>query len=140
MHLTLIGYWLAEHAPDWPDVQSFVDSTWSSDEREAVIEWLESGVGMRFSLGPSICRLCGRRNGSSEASDGRFLWPAGLSHYVREHDVRLPTQLVERALQRPAVDRGRLEVAEREDEELSVDYEWWRNQWPDWKRPRQYGL
>jgi hypothetical protein len=47
--------------------------------------------------------------------------------------------LVERALQRPAVDRSRLEVAEREDEELSVDDEWWRNQQPDWKRPQQDG-
>jgi hypothetical protein len=139
VRLTLIGYWLGEHEPGWPDAHSFVDSRWSSDEREAVIDWLESGVGIRFFLGPSRCRLCGRHNGSSEASDGTYLWPAGLAHYVREHGVRLPTLLVERALQRPAVDRSQLESAEREDEDLSVDYQWWRNQRPDWKRPREHG-
>jgi hypothetical protein len=131
--LTLIGYWFGEHDSGWPDAHSFVDPTWNSDERQAVIDWLESGVDIRFAIGRSKCRFCGRDNGSSEASDGRFLWPSGLAHYAREHSVRLPTQLVERALQHPVVDRDRLEVAEREDEELSVDYEWWRKQEPDWK-------
>ena len=132
MRLTLIGYWLNEHESGWPDAHSFVDSTWSTDERDAVVEWLESGIGIRFFLGLSTCRLCGRPNGSSEASDGTFLWPVGLAHYVREHGVRLPTPLIQRALQRPAVDRGQLEAAAREVEELSVDHEWWRQQLPDW--------
>jgi hypothetical protein len=129
MTLTLIGYWLGDGAPDWPSVDSFVDTNWSTHERRAVNEWLESGVEIRQFRGYSYCRLCRARNGSSEVSDGMFLWPIGLSHYVREHHVRLPGPVVARALQRPDVDRHRLEAL---DGDVEVEMEWWRNQRPDW--------
>jgi hypothetical protein len=132
VRLTLIGYWLGENEPGWPDVRRFVDSSWSVDEREAVADWLDSGVKIRFFLGASTCRFCGRANGSSEASDGEFLWPDGLGHYVREHDVRLPSSVVERATQRPTIDRSRLEGAEERDEDFLIEVEWWRHQRPDW--------
>jgi hypothetical protein len=137
MRLALIGYWLGRHEPGWPDVRSFVDSSWNVDEQQAVIDWLESGVEIRFFLGRSLCRLCGQPNGAAEASDGTYLWPVGLTHYVREHSVRLPMRLVERAGQRPPVDRNRLEAAAREDEEVTVDDEWWRNQRADWLKARR---
>ncbi|GHH42120.1 hypothetical protein GCM10017774_37860 [Lentzea cavernae] len=44
--------------------------------------------------GKSICRFCGRDNGSTELTDGvNFVWPDGLLHYVEDHNVRLPTEV-----------------------------------------------
>jgi hypothetical protein len=44
--------------------------------------------------GLSPCRLCGQLNGSAEYTDGTYVWPEGLAHYVMEHDVRLPDEFV----------------------------------------------
>ena len=38
-----------------------------------------------------------RRNGDSELTDGVFVWPEGLAHYVAVHDVRLPEEFIERS-------------------------------------------
>jgi hypothetical protein len=37
--------------------------------------------------------------GSVEYSDGRFIWPEGLAHYVEEHQARLPDEFVDSVLQ-----------------------------------------
>jgi hypothetical protein len=46
----------------------------------------------------SWCRFCGAENGSSERSDGVYLWPEGLAHYIRRHNVRLPAAVIEHIL------------------------------------------
>ena len=56
------------------------------------------------------------KNGNLELTDGTFLWPEGLAHYVRDHDVRLPTAFVEHILQQD--DR----LHSRRDDRA----EWWR--------------
>ena len=33
--------------------------------------------------------------GSGEFSDGEWLWPEGLAHYIEAHQVRLPEPVVE---------------------------------------------
>src|SRR5919108_789927 len=125
MILMPIGYWLGEFEPGWPNVESFIDRNWSSMEREAVVRWLESGVVVRRCRGYATCRICKQRNGSTEVSDGVYMWPGGLSHYVREHHVRLPAIVIAHALHSPAIDRNRLESVERENEEILVDEEPW---------------
>jgi hypothetical protein len=67
-------------------------------------------------MGMSPCRFCGIDNGYSEMSDGPYLWPSGLDHYVDEHDVRLPAEFVAHAV-------ARLEALET----ATVDDSWWRN-------------
>jgi hypothetical protein len=99
---TPIGFWRSRREPDLPDPHDFVDETWDPREREAVIAHLDAGaVDVRW-LGPSPCRFCGRPNGSADLTDGTYLWPSGLSHYVREHGVRLPEQVVDVMLGRGA--------------------------------------
>ncbi len=97
MTLTRIGYWRGETAPDWPDVLDFIDDSWNEDEREAVASYLRSGTAVRHCMGFSMCRICGRKNGTSEFSDGTFIWPEGLAHYVEDHAVRLPQRIVDHA-------------------------------------------
>jgi len=65
-------------------------------------------------MGLSPCRICGRNNGSLEYTDGTYLWPQGLAHYVDEHEVRLPDEFVRHAIDRVAA----LDAA-------TVDQSWW---------------
>lgn len=51
-----------------------------------------------MSAGFSLCRICGCRNGGTELTDGVYVWPDGLAHYVTEHDVRLPDVFVQHVL------------------------------------------
>jgi len=60
--------------------------------------------------------LCACVNGSRDLTDGDYLWPEGLSHYVLAHGVRLPTEFA-------AHIERRLESLE----ELKRDVSWWRS-------------
>ena len=115
--LRLIGYWAGPGALNWPDPKDFVDPTWDRLERETIADYLRCGFIYRAFGGLSICRLCGRENGALELSDGVWLWPDGLAHYVDDHGVRLPAEFVDHALEY----LDKLGDAER-------DVEWWRAQ------------
>ena len=95
--LQIIGYWRSEREPHLPDPADWVDPDYPELDREIFADYLDSGILVRQYLGLSDCRICGITNGSAELTDGRFVWPTGLSHYVRDHSVRLPPS-IERAL------------------------------------------
>ena len=113
--LRLIGYWSGELAHGWPDVLDFVDEGWDRDKRGVLSQYIASGTLARVFMGLSVCRLCGAANGFGEYTDGTYIWPSGLGHYVDEHDVRLPDEFVQHAVRR----LGELEAAE-------VDDSWWK--------------
>ncbi len=114
--LILIGYWDGPEAdPSWPSPEEFVDASWDIDERDLVVSYLRMGFVARSFMGFSRCRFCGKENGNLELSDGHFVWPDGLAHYVVEHGVRLPDRFVRHSL--AIIDS--LESASR-------DVEWWR--------------
>jgi hypothetical protein len=72
-----------------------IDERWDADEREGVGIHLRHGVVARSFLGSSKCRLCEQYVGNLELTDGVYVWPEGLAHYVVEHLVRLPAEFVE---------------------------------------------
>jgi hypothetical protein len=115
MRLIRIGYWLGPRAPGWPDPRQFVDPTWDEEEREDVVSYLQHGLLARGMMGYSTCRFCESRNGSVELSDGIYIWPEGLTHYVQEHNVRLPPEFVDH-MRRLTEDL----------EEAEIDESWWR--------------
>jgi hypothetical protein len=90
----LIGFWRDGIEGDWPDPHDFVDAAWDARARDLVAGYLEQGFIRWVAAGFSECRLCGRANGSAEFTDGVYLWPEGLAHYVRDHSVRLPDEVV----------------------------------------------
>jgi hypothetical protein len=96
--LILIGYWRGPGAPRFPDPRDFVDPAWGSHERLRVQRYLEGGMVARVYRGMSSCRFCGEHVGHREQTDGTYLWPEGLAHYVAEHNVRLPAEFVHHAL------------------------------------------
>ena len=113
--LILLGYWASETEPQWPDPRGLVDHEWDPDERDAVASYLDAGLIARGYMGFSPCRICGEANGNMEYTDLTYVWPSGLAHYVRVHDVRLPTRFVEHA----TAIQDAVEMAER-------DTSWWR--------------
>lgn len=115
--LVLMGYWLGPYAPGWPDPRNFVDPSWDVDERDQIVNYLGRGMAVRYYMGKSACRFCGQLVGSGEYSDGTFVWPEGLAHYVAEHDVRLPAAFVDHACRTTEALENR-----------PVDRTWWGQQ------------
>ncbi len=88
-----IGFWRQTEDEDselpWPG--DFVDPNWDHDDKMRVVKLLESGKIVQRWRGPSMCRLCGCFNGSADMQYGdKFYYSTGLSHYVKQHNVRLP--------------------------------------------------
>ena len=129
--LIRIGYWertasMAAGPEDtsWPRAQDMVDDSWDAADffrdaclaRDDVADHLERGFVARAYMGLAPCRLCSQVNGALELTDGTFLWPQGLPHYVRHHAVRLPHVFLEHVI---AV-RDAIEAA-------SVEESWWKS-------------
>jgi hypothetical protein len=96
--LRAIGYWVEENRPELPDPAMLVDLAWDIEERQAVANFLNAGRSTSVGCGCSPCRICGAPNGFEEFTDGVYLWPEGLAHYVLDHGVRLPREIVRHAL------------------------------------------
>lgn len=112
--LILIGYWRGPNTTELPDPRDFVDPSWGRYDRRQVQQYLEDGMVARVYRGMSSCRFCGELVGHREQTDGTYLWPEGLAHYVADHDVRLPAEFVRHAL-------GTAHDLEQRD----VDTAWW---------------
>lgn len=121
--LVLIGYWRSPMEPEFPDPSRFVDLSWSEEERDMVVAHLESESAIWAQAGLSYCRFCGQDNGSAEMSDGIYLWPEGLAHYLRAHHVRLPDVFVQHVRTGARADRPQLGP---EGAFPQVDMDWWR--------------
>jgi hypothetical protein len=122
----LIGLWLGPHAPGWPDVRRFVDPTADEVGRDRIAQRLDAARNTdRAYMGYSRCRLCGVSNGSGEFTDGVLVWPEGLSHYVRVHQVRLPA-VVEDILIHPTATPAEVDFAVTAAND-DRDIEWWRS-------------
>jgi hypothetical protein len=83
---------VAETDPVHPRL--FVDPSWEKDHRQKIIRYLKEAPMVLEFAGMSYCRFGCGWNGSREQSDGVWLWPEGLSHYVEKHDVMLPEAFV----------------------------------------------
>lgn len=94
--LEVLGFWFSPFAPSTlPRPQALV-GTWRPAVREAVLRYLRAGKVLVRYPEPSFCRFdCGEpAMGKSDCTDGRFVWPEGLAHYVEHHDVQLPESFV----------------------------------------------
>lgn len=100
--MKLIGYWM-ESLRDMalPLPQELVGD-WSKSDHDAVCTYLSRGIYWEGYSGYSWCRFrCGiehDQTGSQEFTDGEWIWPEGLLHYVRDHRVRLPEDFISKAI------------------------------------------
>ncbi len=92
----MLGYWFHELAPDdLPLPQRLVRRSRATD-RELVLRYLRGGRTLVRYGAAARCRFadCASAVGRRELTDGVFVWPEGLAHYVACHDVRLPAHFV----------------------------------------------
>ncbi len=61
---------------------------------EAVVAYLIRGLTVAAATSLERCLICGEViGGMAYLSDGHWLWPQGLAHYVAAHQVVLPPPL-----------------------------------------------
>lgn len=97
--LEVLGWWFSPFAPSTlPRPQALVGG-WEPRARELVLRYLRGGKVLVRYPEASFCRFdCGEQAmGASDLTDGRYVWPEGLAHYVERHDVRLPEPFVAHA-------------------------------------------
>jgi len=96
--LEALGYWFNERAPNaYPRPQRLVGA-WPARQRAQVLAHLRAGSMFERYRACSHCRFaCGIRPselGRRDLTDGVWVWPEGLAHYVEAHSVRLPARFV----------------------------------------------
>lgn len=119
-----IGYWHSTYESGFPDPGNFVDSAWDKKERDGILRYLQSVYPMPYAaMGVSWCRFrCGVDHlGAGEFTDGKYVWPEGLAHYIDKHEVRLPKEVVEFMLlnKNPVAVNG---------DNFEIDWTWWKKQ------------
>jgi hypothetical protein len=106
--LKAIGFWIRDLSDDsYPAPQELVGLL-PDERRRSLTRYLESGATFRQYFGYAWCRFtCGSsesvaarmdtRLGTRDLTDGIWVWPEGLAHYVRDHGVVLPEDFIEHA-------------------------------------------
>jgi hypothetical protein len=93
-------YWCFSTPSGLPDPRRLTRRRWRPHERPAILNYLRTGWVGGVYAGFSYCRfrLCFTpppRMGSFDLTDGEWVWPEGLAHYVARHAVWLPDEFVE---------------------------------------------
>jgi hypothetical protein len=138
--LKAVGYWRESGARHWPRPQWLVRKDWQNDDRQRIIAYLRSGHEIAAYVGHSFCRFdCGIDDfemGNRDLTDGEWIWPEGLAHYIESHSVILPEQLIDtmrlHAWQVSDLDR----VAKLDDaatDAAKIDFKFWEK----WTRQHQ---
>ena len=90
-----VGYWTEyKDANKFINPNILIDEHWHTKDKDKIIKYLDGGNVCARYLGWSDCRICKSENGSLDLTDGKWIWPEGLSHYVKEHNVRLPEEFI----------------------------------------------
>lgn len=118
--LIAVGYWITSLNDDslFPP-QEFVRTGLPA----GVASYLKSAETYEQYRGLSWCRFqCGvpsRDMGSRDLTDGTWVWPEGLAHYVESHGVNLPSRFVDRITSNVRT------VANRRSQDDLVDFGVW---------------
>jgi hypothetical protein len=107
--LKAIGFWIRDLRDEsYPAPQELVGAL-RRERRGSLVHYLESGAIFEQYFGYAWCRfVCGAstesgaartdsRLGTRDLTDGTWVWPEGLGHYVSEHGVVLPEEFMEHA-------------------------------------------
>lgn len=124
--LIALGYWKSEKQGDMPKPEDFIDFDWNIDTREAVISYLKEldRPENTIASGYTKCNL----NCMVElvdlgiCSDGTFVWPRSLVHYVEYHGVIMPNSFIEHVF------NANKEVKSPFGEDYCIEYSWWKSQ------------
>lgn len=96
-----LGYWVTNKHNDFRDLphpSDFIDGSWDWREKEMIARWCDCQPDVQEWRGSSDCRLCDKINGYTDKSDGIYVFPAGFSHYIKEHKVKPPQEFIDHVL------------------------------------------
>jgi len=96
-----IGYWKNDAGTIEGKVEIGQHSgTMNTTEGKAVVKFIEASKIHDMYRGCSICRVCGKENGSEDliSPDGNFIFPEGYLHYITCHSVRPPENFIAAAI------------------------------------------
>lgn len=126
--LKVLGYWHNEENLNYPDPACFIDKTWLLEEKCKIIQYLNSGYVFVSAAGYSWCRFrCEEKYiGSSEQTDGVFVWPEGYVHYIQKHDVKPPREFINHVLKNKEIDIKK--IANQNYRDYHYDFSYWLNQ------------
>lgn len=92
-----IGYWRQKKDSDetlpWPK-----EGRLPIETKKKVFEYLMKGKEHSYYMGFSMCRICGKPNGSMCLTDGEFVYPEGYAHYILDHNVQPDLDLLVKVL------------------------------------------
>lgn len=133
-----IGFWHSKEEPYFPDPAWFIDKNWDATERQIVIDYLKKGTALAHYRGYSWCRLKCRGNfGTADLTDGTYVYPEGLVHYIEAHDVRLPDDFIHHVKGIPSKSTSiiaRMLTIFRKNKNIvktnygELDHNWWLSQ------------
>ncbi len=106
--LMLVGMWAADAHLDttaclgWLHPRHLQAPGWRAEQKSQILDYLRAGAQWAGYMGKSTCRFdgCAADLGSTDRTDGVWIWPEGLPHYVEHHDVRLPDALIDTMIAR----------------------------------------
>ncbi|PJJ59083.1 hypothetical protein [Hymenobacter chitinivorans] len=121
------GFWRSLAEPLLPDPAWFVDAHWAASERQMVLAYLRQGRPLQQWMGQSWCRLgCGNTTlGSADLTDGTYCWPEGLAHYLEQHQLRLPAEIIHHIRAQSAFPSAQAQAIAPY---CPVDNRWWLTQ------------
>jgi hypothetical protein len=99
--LLFTGYWHAGEEDNLPNPRDYVDEHWDETERNRVIEYLADAYVVIGYMGFSWCRMgCPELSppsdiGTKDLTDGTWIFPEGLVHYLRHHSVKPEADFLE---------------------------------------------
>lgn len=133
-----IGYWEDYKSQDttYMHPKYLVCQNWASDFKKELINYLQSGKTLISFGGYSYCRFSDgpedNKMGSSDLTDGFWVWPEGLAVYIEKFDVMLPENFVEYARQHHFNIPGNLNIEKMENDLLKGKLIYNKQFWIDW--------
>ncbi len=82
------GFWKSFHEPNLPEPVAS-DESWDGQSNFLkCLDLVEAEAKFVQFRGISPCRVCQKMNGSREFQHNGWAWPAGLRHYLEDHNVK----------------------------------------------------
>jgi len=89
------GFWRVNPSSDayLPELSAWIDPTWNPNDKDKILAYLENSPMVVASTSVRTpCLICDEAlNSSNFQSDGVWLWPEDLKHYIHMHHVKIPS-------------------------------------------------
>ena len=95
------GYFDVQPSPQLPSLDEISDPDWKVENIERIIRYLQKSPVYIVCIGKPeiwICDICGglvSKDNSLHLSDGTWVWPSGIEHFICRHSLVLPPKMIE---------------------------------------------